>query len=343
MTTGIIYSDRYLDHDLGPSHPEKPDRLKSIVRTLEEEGLWRADDTRLIDPTPCTEEDLKLVHDSDHIKSVKESSAAGTMLDLDTPTQKNTFELALLSAGGTIKAFEQVAEGTLDDAYALVRPPGHHATRSAGGGFCYFNNIAIGIEKLRSEGKIDRAMILDFDAHHGNGTQDIFYGNPNVLYLSFHQDGRTLYPGTGFVNEIGAEDGEGYNINVPFPPGSSDEDYASAIQEIFIPLTEQFKPQIIAVSAGFDAHRQDPLTRLGLSTSAYGWIMKLVREQSEKLCGGRTVLVLEGGYNLDVIGDSNVEVVKALTGKESTSPPSKGPTPQVVEEVKDTLSDYWNF
>ncbi|MBS3815362.1 MAG: histone deacetylase [Hadesarchaea archaeon] len=343
MTTGLVFSEKYLEHDLGPRHPEKPERLNTIVNALKREGLWGESGTKVISPTSSSEEDIELAHDPAHVRSVKESSAAGIMIDLDTPTNENTFDLALLSAGGTINAFEGVANGNLDNAYALVRPPGHHATRDSGGGFCYFNNIAIGVEKLRKEGKIDRAMILDFDSHHGNGTQDIFYDNPHILYMSLHQDGRSLYPGSGFTRETGTGEGEGYTVNVPFPPNSSDQDYASAMREIFVPLVEQFEPQIIAVSAGFDAHREDPLTRLGLSTPAYSWITNFVKEQAKKTCNGRSVFVLEGGYSLDIIGKANVGVVKVLTCSEPISSPPKDSTPKVVRELKEELSDYWEF
>ena len=342
MVTGLIYSEKYLEHDLGTGHPERPERLEAIVKALKAANYWDDPKTKVIDPSPTTPERIELVHDREHVELVRRLSSSGRALDLDTPTRTNTFDLALLAAGGTIQAGEEVTEGKLTNAFALIRPPGHHASRAKGGGFCYFNNIAIMSEVLKRERNIRKIFILDFDAHHGNGTQDIFYEDPSVLYMSLHQDGRTLYPGTGFVEEIGAGEGEGYNVNIPLPPGSTDEDYAGAIRELFVPLTEAFKPELIAVSAGFDAYAQDPLTQLQLSTNAYGWLARYVVKQAEKLCGGRTVFVLEGGYDLDAVAGSVVKIVKVLTG-ERPKFPTKFRVPTVVRESKQLLTDYWKF
>lgn len=344
MFTGIVYSEKYLEHELGHNHPESPDRLRAIVEALKEKDLWNNSEVKLIGPRPCTEKDLELSHTTAHINSVRKNSEEEMMMDFDTPTHKNTFEIALLSTGGTIDAFESVINNDVRNSYALVRPPGHHATANSAGGFCYFNNIAVSVEKMINDDKIDHAMIIDFDAHHGNGTQDIFYEDPNVLYISLHQSGRTLYPGTGFVNEVGVNEGEGYNVNIPLPPGSSDNEYSSAMNEIFTPLTEQFKPQLIAVSAGFDAHEYDPLTRLNLSSSAYGWMTKMILDQSEKVCDGQIVFVLEGGYNQNALADANIEVLNNLSGrKNSTTPPACEHMSQSVEEVKIKLADYWEL
>ncbi len=342
MVTGLIYSEKYLEHDIGPSHPERPERLKAIIEALKAANRWSASKTKVLDPSPTTPEKVELAHDREHVELVRRLSSSESALDLDTPTRAKTFDLALLAAGGTIEAGEAVVEGRLDNAFALVRPPGHHASRAKGGGFCYFNNIAIMSEVLKRERRVRRVFILDFDAHHGNGTQDIFYEDPSVLYMSLHQDGRTLYPGTGFLDEIGSGDGEGYNVNVPLPPGSSDEDYAGAMRELFVPLTEAFKPDLIAVSAGFDAYAQDPLTQLQLSTKAYGWLARHVVEQAEKLCKGRVVFVLEGGYVLDALAGSVVKIVKVLTG-ERPGFPSKFRVPGVVRESKQLLADYWKL
>ncbi|MEA1904485.1 MAG: histone deacetylase [Candidatus Hadarchaeota archaeon] len=342
MITGLVYSERYLEHNLGPGHPERPERLKAIVEALKAANCWSASKTKVLDPSPTTPEKVELVHDREHVELVRRLSHTESSLDLDTPTRGNTFDLALLAAGGTIEAGETVVEGKLANAFALVRPPGHHASRARGGGFCYFNNIAIMSEVLKSERSVRRVFILDFDAHHGNGTQDIFYEDPSVLYMSLHQDGRTLYPGTGFLNEIGSGDGEGYNVNVPLTPGSSDEDYAGAMRELFVPLTEAFKPDLIAVSAGFDAYAQDPLTQLQLSTKAYGWLARHVVEQADKMCRGRVVFVLEGGYDLDALAGSIVGIVEVLAG-ERPGFSSKLRVPSVVRESKQLLADYWKL
>jgi acetoin utilization deacetylase AcuC-like enzyme len=196
------------------------------------------------------------------------------------------------------------------------------------------------IERLKREFKLRRVFILDFDAHHGNGTQDIYFEDPSVLLMSVHQDGRTLYPGTGFIHELGSGKGEGYTINVPLPPGSSDAEYATLMEDIFFPVSEAFRPELIAVSAGFDAHAEDPLTGLELSTAAYGWLVRYAVKQAEKLCDGRVVLTLEGGYALDAIAGAAVKIVEVLTGKRPAFPPKRQKV-GVVDELKQRLSRYW--
>jgi acetoin utilization deacetylase AcuC-like enzyme len=338
MSTVIVYSPKYLEHNPSYWHPERPERLRVIVRCLQEAGLWEPK-VKIIEPKPATLADVRLAHDEEYVSLIERLSKSRTALDADTPLQSNTFELSLLAAGGAITAGEKVMSGEANNAFALVRPPGHHASRSMGGGFCYFNNLAIMIKKLMREFGVKRIFILDFDAHHGNGTQDIFYEDPQVLYMSIHQNGRTLYPGTGFVDEVGAGEGEGYKVNVPIPPGSSDEEYSCIMDEIFVPLSEAFKPELIAVSAGFDAHIDDPLTQLELSTDAYAWLTGYIVRQAEKLCNGRVVLALEGGYNLKALGNGVVNVVKALMGEKS-KPPEHGRL-AVVDEIKRKLADYW--
>jgi len=342
MVTGLVYSEKYLEHDLGPGHPERPERLRAIVGALQRAGCWWTPKARVVDPQAASTKVVEFAHDPKYVELVRRLSKAGAPIDSDTPTHPQVFDLALLAAGGTTDAGEKVMGGELSNAFALVRPPGHHATRSKGGGFCYFNNVAIMVEALKRGHDLKRALILDFDAHHGNGTQDIFYEDPSVLYMSLHQDGRTLYPGTGFVDEVGSGEGEGYNVNVPFAPGSSDDDYASAMHELFLPLSEQFKPGLIAVSAGFDAYRGDPLTQLQLSSGAYGWLAQFAVEQGEKLCDGRVVFVLEGGYVQKILGQSVVDVVKVLGGERLELPP-RPPVSGAIREAKEVLGSYWKL
>ena len=342
MTTTLIYSEKYLEHILSKGHPERPERLKAIVDALKQAKLWETPSVKVTEPKPARREDIELVHDAAHIELVERLSESERPLDVDTPVHRNTFELALLAAGGTIDAGSAVLSGKASNAFALVRPPGHHASRARGGGFCYFNNLAVMIERMKREFKLRRVFVLDFDAHHGNGTQDIFYDDPSVLFLSLHQSPLTLYPGTGFVHELGSGEGEGYTVNVPLPPRSGDAEYASVMEEIFVPLTEQFKPELFAVSAGFDAYSDDPLTQLQLSTLAYGWLTRFVVEQAGKLCKGRVVFVLEGGYVLDAVAEGVVNVVKTLTG-EKPPMPIEPRRPSVVDELKRVLVSYWKL
>jgi len=342
MVTAIVYSDKYLEHNLGPGHPERPERLRAIVEALRQAGYWSSPNIQVMEPEPAGRDDIELVHDPEYIELIEKLSRFRRPLDGDTPVNANTFELALLAAGGTIKAGRLVMSDKAKNAFALVRPPGHHAGRAFGGGFCYFNNLAIMVEHLKREFKLKRIFVFDFDAHHGNGTQDIFYDDASVLYMSLHQDGRTLYPGTGFVDEIGSGKGEGYTVNVPLPPGSSDDEYAGVMQELFVPLTESFKPELFAVSVGMDAYADDPLTQLELSADAYGWLARYVVDQAEKLCRGRVVLVLEGGYTLDALADAAVRIVKVLTG-ERPALPTRSRRLNTIDELKRRLASYWSF
>jgi len=342
MVTAIIYSDKYLEHNLGPGHPERPERLMAIVEALRQAGIWSSPKVQVMEPEPAGRDDIELAHDPEYVELIEKLSRFRKPLDGDTPVNADTFELALLSAGGVIEAGRSTMSGKANNAFALVRPPGHHAGRAFGGGFCYFNNLAIMVERLKREFKLRRVFVFDFDAHHGNGTQDIFYDDPSVLYMSLHQDGRTLYPGTGFVHELGSGRGEGYTINVPLPPGSSDAEYAGVMSDIFLPISEQFRPELIAVSAGFDAHADDPLTGLNLWTDAYGWLMRYIVEQAEKLCKGRVVLTLEGGYSIEAIAGSAVKVVEVLLG-ERPPLPAGGKKFGVVDEIKQRLSSYWRL
>ncbi|MGC8816373.1 MAG: histone deacetylase family protein [Candidatus Hadarchaeum sp.] len=342
MRTALVYSEKYLEHNPGLGHPERPERLKAIVNGLKRFNLWQTPEIGVIEPRPAKPEDIKLVHDPEYVSLVEKMSAMERPIDGDTPTKKNTFELALLAAGGAIDAGTIVMSGRVKNAFALVRPPGHHAGRSRGGGFCYFNNVAIMIERLKRDFKLKRFFVLDFDAHHGNGTQEIFYDDPSVLYMSLHQHPLTLYPGTGFPDEIGEGKGRGLKVNVPMPPGSGDAEYWGAMREIFIPLCEKFKPEFFAVSAGFDAHFDDPLTGLHLSTQAYGWLSSTVIDQAEKWCKGRVVFLLEGGYDLEALASGAVYVVRAMQGEKFATPEVRNHL-KVIDEVKMALSEKWSL
>lgn len=342
MRTALVYSEKYLEHNPGLGHPERPERLKAIVNGLKRFNLWDTPEIKVVNPRPAKREDIKLVHDPDYISLVEKLSAVERPIDGDTPAKKNTFELALLAAGGAIEAGNLVMSGEAKNAFALVRPPGHHACRSHGGGFCYFNNIAIMIERLKLDFKLKRIFVLDFDAHHGNGTQEIFYEDPSVLYMSLHQHPLTLYPGTGFPEEIGEGKGRGLKVNVPMQPGSGDIEYWMAMEELFIPLCEKFQPDFFAVSAGFDAHFDDPLTGLHLSTQAYGWLASTVIDQAKKWCRGRVVFLLEGGYDLEALASGVVYVVRAMQGEKFT-PPEERTRLKVIDEVKMALAEKWSL
>lgn len=340
MKTGIAYSEKYLQHNLGPGHPERPERLKSTIKSLTDNGIL--DKVELVDPPKAKISELKLAHDPHYIDKVRKLSKSGRMIDLDTPTNKDTFDLALLSAGGALELGQRITNHELNNGFALIRPPGHHATKNKGGGFCYFNNIAITARKLIKNKEINRVLIFDIDAHHGNGTQDIFYWNNDVLYISLHQSGKTLYPGSGFPKEIGDEEGKGFTVNIPFPPGSSDDSYTTALKEFFIPLSNQFDPDFIMVSTGLDAHARDPLTQLQLSSNGYELLTNTAIGQAKKICDGKILFVLEGGYTVEVVAESVSKTIETLLNYEPMTIPESKSSPH-FDEIKENLKPYWDL
>lgn len=341
MTTALVYSPRYLEHRPGWGHPEQPERLEASIRALKEAGLWNTGKNVVVEPSAARVSDVELVHTKEYVKLVERLSKSEIPLDGDTPTRRNTFEISLLSAGGAIEAGRAAVTGEVKNSFALIRPPGHHASSGIGGGFCYFNNIAVMIRVLQKSMGIEKVFVMDIDAHHGNGTQEIFYEDPSVLFMSLHQHPHTLYPGTGFPEQIGKGEGKGFTVNVPMQPGSGDGEYATAMEAVFSPICEQFEPELIAVSAGFDAHQADPLTGLKVSSDGYGWIAQKIVEEAEKLCGGKTVFLLEGGYDLEALGASVTNVVRALNGERFRPPEKKGL--KVIEELREALRGWWKF
>ncbi|WXG43164.1 MAG: histone deacetylase [Promethearchaeati archaeon SRVP18_Atabeyarchaeia-1] len=353
MNTALIYHAKYLNHDTGAGHPESRQRLEVMMKAIKESGLLGQDEAiRLLEPSMDNSEKAILrVHPRSHIDFVKKISASGSYADPDTPASLGTYEAALLAVGGILLAGEEVVGGKARNAYAMVRPPGHHANATSARGFCFFNNIAVLAEQLHSEKKYDRILILDCDCHHGNGTQDIFYDKQYVLYISFHQDGRTLYPGTGFQDEVGEKEGEGYTVNVPLPPLTGHESYLKAVNEIAVPIAREYKPQIVLVSNGFDAHHLDPISSLQLTATTYREIMRVAMDLADELCAGRLVVTLEGGYSLEALPGCILSVLSQLTGiKMEVNDPQPNPDERVkgyverlLKEVKRIQSSYWDL
>jgi acetoin utilization deacetylase AcuC-like enzyme len=298
-----------------------------------------------------SEKAILRVHPKSHMEFVKKISATSSHADPDTPASKGTYEAALLAVEGILIAGEKVIRGEARNAYAMVRPPGHHANATTARGFCFFNNIAILAEQLHSEKGYDKILILDCDCHHGNGTQDIFYDKQYVLYISLHQDGRTLYPGTGFQDEVGQGEGEGYTVNVPLPPLTDHESYLKAVREIAVPIAKQYKPQMVLVSNGFDAHHLDPISSLQLTATTYKEIVKTAMELANELCEGRLVVTLEGGYSLEALPHCILGVLSQLTGvKMQVNDPQPNPDERIkgyieklLKDVKRIQSNYWNL
>lgn len=316
MVTGIVYHEKYLEHEQSPSHPESRERLVYTLKYLKETGIFDSDEIKMLEPLVASPKDVLAVHHPKYIEFLRKSSEKGGFIDSDTVIPPGLFEIALLSAGGAIKAAKSVLEGEVKNAFAMIRPPGHHAHPYIGAGFCYLNNIAIAVRWLQNTG-IEKVMILDFDAHHGDGTQDIFYEDDSVLFISVHQ--MPLYPGTGYPEEYGKGKGEGYTVNIPFPPGAGDECYELALNEVIKPLAEEFNPDFIAVSTGFDNHFTDPLTNLAITAKGYSRLMEEVVDLSENICGGRLFVVLEGGYSVKKgLPYAIAGVLLALAGINST-------------------------
>ncbi len=357
MTCGIVYDPSYLAHEQSQSHPERRERLSYTLDQLEEEGIFDLPQIRLIAPKPAMREDVLLVHTAEYLKFLEDASVTGGIIDADTYIPKNLIQDALLAAGGAITGADAVLNQEVTNCFVLSRPPGHHAGISQGAGFCYLNNVAIMVRHLQSRG-LRRIMILDWDAHHGNGTEEIFYDDPSVLVCSVHQ--YPFYPGSGRFEDIGTGDGKGYNINLPIPAGSSDKVYQYLLEEIIIPLADEYMPDAIAISAGQDNHYTDPLTGLALTAQGYSGMMKEMCILADSICYGRIIAVLEGGYSVEGgLPYTNLGLIAAMAGLDISSirepeiyqdllkkAVSEDAFPKVIKMVsglKRILADHWYF
>lgn len=318
---GYVYDPLYLEHDM-PGHPESAGRLRAIVSFLESQGILAK--LQRIDPRDATPDDLALVHTQALIEGVRDASESGGQrwIDVDTYVVPKSWAAALRSAGGVLAATDAVLAGDVDSAFALVRPPGHHAGPSYAMGFCLFDNVAVAAAHAIQRKGLERVAIIDFDVHHGNGTQDAFEHDPRVLYFSTHQF--PFYPGTGNWDETGA----GNIINVPFPRGCGDAEHLAAYRDVCVPAVRRFQPQLSLVSAGFDAHFADPLAQELVSCRGYYDIAKLLRQLADELCDGRIVLALEGGYDHTALAWSARACFDALSGEDFAQDPL-GAGPQV--------------
>ncbi len=311
-TTGLVQFRRFRYHDTGPGHPERSERLVRLEQEFAGNGLAAA-----CQPVEVLEIDLGLVlkvHAFDYVDRIRLACQQG-MPFIDTPDSAicpESYVIAVLAAGSVISAVNDVMTGAVKNAFCLVRPPGHHAERDRSMGFCLLNNVAIAAHHLFGHYGLERVLILDWDVHHGNGTQHAFEADPRVLYVSLHGHPHTLYPGTGFEEEVGVGPGEGYTVNCPLGPGAGDAEYRRAFTERIMPAVEKYEPQFVLLSAGFDAHRLDPLAPMLLETESFGWMTELMLDVARRYAGGRLVSVLEGGYHLDALAESAGLHVKRL-------------------------------
>jgi len=308
--TGFVYDPIYLDHKTTPGHPESPERLVKIVEKLKAEGLY----SQLVElkPIPATLDWIRTVHSPEYTERAQKSceGGAGYLDSLDVPISRRSYEAATMAAGGVLTAIDAVMEQKITNAFCAVRPPGHHALENKAMGFCIFNNIAIGTRYIQQKHQLPKVLIVDWDVHHGNGTQATFYDDPNVLYFSVHQ--YPFYPGTGSQVEKGSGKGLNYNINVPLPAGSGDDDYVSAFEETLAPAALAFSPDFVLISAGFDAHKDDLLGGMKVTKHGFARLTQIAKSVAEKCCAGRLVSVLEGGYGLEGLAASVEAHIRVL-------------------------------
>jgi len=310
--TGLLYDERYLNHNTGSYHPETPDRLRVIYKGLTEAGLLPK--LKLIPARPAEMKWVESVHDKAYIKRFRELSLSGERT-FDYPDNQictETFDTAILAVGGILDAVRLVMTGDVDNAFCAVRPPGHHAEYDKAMGFCYFGNVAIAVRYLMSEWDIKQVGIIDFDVHHGNGTQHVFEEEASVFYYSIHEHPSFAFPGTGRVFEKGVGLGTGFTRNYPVLPGQGDKEYEKIFETDLLPMFDQFKPEVIIVSTGFDAHMDDAISGIKVSTEGFTWIMQRIMELADKYSNGRLVSVLEGGYSLTRLPELAANHVKTL-------------------------------
>jgi len=302
VITGFVAHADQERHDTGPGHPERAERHRAIVERVRASGL--AAELDLVEATTIDPARLGLVHSVAHVSAVERAIASGARLldDGDTRVSAGSWRAALLACGGSVLAVDRVMSGTWTNAFVAARPPGHHAERSRSMGFCAFNNVALAAAHLRSAYGLERVAIVDFDVHHGNGTQEIFESDPNVYFASLHQ--WPLYPGSGLAHERGTGAGRGTTRNCPLPPRSGDREWLATLEDVVMADLEDFDPQFVLVSAGYDGHRDDPLGNTELTTDAYARMTRLLGDFARERCGSRMVLLLEGGYDLEALAAS---------------------------------------
>ncbi len=307
--TGHIFDPRYLLHDTGSFHPERADRLRAIEKMIEKSGLQK--ELISIPAREATLDEILLVHDKAYVDAVaRTAEGKGVFLDGDTFACPKTFEASLLAAGGLLEAADRVCQGQVSHAFAMVRPPGHHAERSYAMGFCIFNNVGVAAEYLVRKYHFKRVAIVDFDVHHGNATQHMFYDRSDVFYFSTHR--YPFYPGTGAASESGTGAGAGYTLNIPMAAGEGDEEYRQAFEKKLIPTLREYKPEILLVSAGFDAHVRDPLGGMKVTEAGFKFMAEALQQVAQDFCGGKALYTLEGGYDLEGLASSVREVLQVL-------------------------------
>jgi acetoin utilization deacetylase AcuC-like enzyme len=337
-TVGIVIDEAFLAHQNPPGHPERAERMKALLKAVASSPL----SIRHFPPLRAEREWIERVHDQAHFNLIQSTRGrAHSMLDPDTYAGPNSFDTACLAAGTGVGLLKEMEQGNLQVGFALVRPPGHHAERSRAMGFCLFNNVAVAAQWARDAGMAERVAVIDFDVHHGNGTEDIFWDRADVLYVSSHQ--HPLYPGTGRMDEVGIGPGEGYTVNLPLPPERDDRFIVPLYQDAVLPVLEEYGPDLIIVSAGYDAHARDPLAGMKMTEAGFAALSSLLVGTARELCSGRILFSLEGGYDLDALAGSVIASIKAAINPNETvfEPEDNGEHEAYLSRVRQQLGRYW--
>ena len=348
----LTFHEKFRQYDLGEGHPFRGDRFANAIKFFESQGLFGLSEITLVAPQPASREELLRIHTEDYVDLIFSLAKESKPYDIETPVSPAILEAALLIVGGALECGKAVLEEKVERAISIGGGY-HHAGRDYGGGFCIFNDIAVLVEHLRTKYGVKRFLILDYDVHFGNGTSDIYYQDPTVLYISLHQDPRTIYPGTGFAWQIGEDAGEGYNVNVPLPPGTGDSTYLYALNEVFVPLAEEFKPEIIIANGGSDPHFADMLGDLSLTVKGFFDISCVIRATADRVCSGKLVLMPGSGYNPKVLPLCWYALIAGVVGLKDVNveepyPPPKEPpqcrrtVERTIDELKRLLRRHWS-
>jgi len=337
--SALVIDPLFLKHDPGAYHPENPDRLRVLIDLAE----TVRNDFELLPPRPAVQAEIEWCHDPAYIDQVRATSEHNQYaLDGDTITCRDSFGVALMAVGGFLRLLDGLASTEYQNGFTMVRPPGHHALRNRGMGFCLFNTIAIGAQHLKHVHGAKRVLIMDWDVHHGNGTQDAFYSDPSVLFISTHQ--YPYYPGTGAAHEVGSGGGEGYTVNIPLPAGCGDAEYLAVFKDIVVPIIERYRPEWFLVSAGFDSHRDDPLGGMQVTEPGFAHMAAALIQLAQEHAGGKIAFLLEGGYNLEALRNSVSRVLDQLHSASSLDPGLHVRENRVTARIKEVLQiqeKYW--
>ena len=344
VKTGIVRDERYMLHDMGPFHPEKPERLEAIYAMLDEEEM--AGKFQAIQARPATKEELGFIHETSYIDYIEATQGKEkTFLDPDTQASADSYDAAILAAGGLCEAISMVNDGQVHNAFALVRPPGHHAEKDRAMGFCIFNNIAIGARYAQRSLNLKRVLIVDWDVHHGNGTQHAFEEDSTILYFSTHQS--PFYPGTGSFEQTGRGEGEGFTVNIPLSAGMGDLEFLGIFEKILRPIALDFQPEIILVSTGFDTYVDDPLGGMRVTPSGFAAMTRSIMQVADLSCHGKMVMTLEGGYNPEGQAECIKRVLLEMAGLTETRPldqldgGDQRILDKIIKEVRKFHQPYW--